>query len=66
MRTRSVEVSEFPDWTRLFPECIVKVKVIRSRRRKKTIEARLDGDVLEVRAPYHVSSEELEEAIAKL
>ena len=44
----------------------MKVKVIRSRRRKKTIEARLDGDVLEVRAPYHVSSEELEEAIAKL
>ena len=49
-----------------FPGCIVRVNVIRSKRRKKTIEARLDGDVLEVRAPYHVSGEELEEAIAKL
>lgn len=44
----------------------MKVKVIRSKRRKKTIEARLDGDVLEVLAPYHVSGKELEQAIAKL
>ncbi len=45
----------------------MEVKVIRSKRRKKTIEARLvDGGVLEVRAPHNVSERELQEAIEKL
>jgi len=45
----------------------VEVKVIRSKRRKKTIAARLiDGEVLEIRAPQNISEKELQEAIAKL
>jgi len=45
----------------------VEVKIIRSKRRKKTIAARLiDGEVLEVRAPQNISEKELREAIEKL
>ena len=45
----------------------MEVKVIRSKRRKKTIAARLmDGGVLEVRAPQNISEKELQEAIEKL
>jgi len=45
----------------------VEVKVIRSKRRKKTIAARLiDGEVLEVRAPHNISEKELQAAIEKL
>ena len=45
----------------------MEVKVIRSKRRKKTISARLiDGEVLEIRAPQNISEKELQEAIEKL
>jgi len=45
----------------------VEVKVIRSKRRKKTISARLvDGGVLEIRAPHNISKKELQNAIDKL
>ncbi|MCG2768684.1 MAG: M48 family metallopeptidase [Chloroflexota bacterium] len=45
----------------------MEVKVIRSKRRKKTIAARLtDGGVLEIRAPQNISEKELQEAIEKL
>lgn len=45
----------------------MEIKVIRSKRRKKTIAARLiDGEVLEVRAPHNTSEKELQEAIEKL
>ena len=45
----------------------MEIKVIRSKRRKKTIAARLiDGEVLEIRAPHNISEKELQEAIEKL
>ena len=45
----------------------MEVKVIRSKRRKKTISARLvDGGVLEIRAPHNISKKELQDAIDKL
>ncbi len=44
----------------------MEVKVIRSARRRKTISARVEGDVMVVRAPAHISEKELDEAIEKL
>ncbi len=44
----------------------MEVKVIRSARRRKTISARLEGDVLVVRAPAHLSDQDLNDAIEKL
>ncbi|NOX63689.1 MAG: M48 family metallopeptidase [Chloroflexi bacterium] len=44
----------------------MKVKVIRSARRKKTISARLEGDVMVVRAPAQIDDAELQSAIEKL
>lgn len=44
----------------------VEVKIIRSKRRKKTVEARLESGVLVVRAPAAISDAELEPIIEKL
>jgi predicted metal-dependent hydrolase len=44
----------------------VEVKVLRSRRRKKTVEARLESGVLVVRAPAAISDAELNPIIEKL
>ena len=44
----------------------MEVKVIRSARRRKTVSARLEGDILVVRAPAHLSDQALNEAIEKL
>ncbi len=44
----------------------MKIKVIRSARRRKTISARMEGDVMVVRAPQHVPEKELNEAIENL
>jgi hypothetical protein len=44
---------------------IKEVKVIRSRRRRKTISARLINRVMVVRAPQHTSQVELEKSITK-
>jgi len=44
----------------------MEVKVIRSDRRRKTISARMEGDVMVVRAPARISEKELNEAIEKL
>ncbi len=44
----------------------MKIKVIRSARRRKTISARMEGDVMVVRAPQHISEAELNEAIENL
>ncbi len=44
----------------------MEIKVIRSKRRKKTIEASLQDGVLVVRAPERVTQAELERAIASL
>jgi predicted metal-dependent hydrolase len=44
----------------------MKVKVIRSARRRKTISARMEGDMMVVRAPQHMSEKELNEAIENL
>ncbi len=44
----------------------MEIKVIRSARRRKTISARMEGDVMVVRAPAHISAKELNEAIEKL
>jgi predicted metal-dependent hydrolase len=44
----------------------VEVKIIRSKRRKKTVEARLESGVLVVRAPVAISDAELAPMIEKL
>jgi predicted metal-dependent hydrolase len=44
----------------------VEVKVVRSRRRKKTVEARLESGVLVVRAPAAISDTQLKPIIEKL
>jgi predicted metal-dependent hydrolase len=44
----------------------MKVKVIRSARRRKTVSARMEGDVMVVRAPQRISDQELNEAIETL
>lgn len=44
----------------------MKVKVIRSRRRKRTVSAMPEGGVLVVRAPAHVSQKDLEPIIEDL
>jgi len=44
----------------------VEVKVVRSKRRKKTVEARLESGVLVVRAPAAISDAELSPIIDKL
>ncbi|MBX7235796.1 MAG: M48 family metallopeptidase [Caldilineales bacterium] len=44
----------------------MKVEVIRSDRRTKTISARLEGETLVVRAPVEISEQELAESIARL
>jgi predicted metal-dependent hydrolase len=44
----------------------VEIKVVRSRRRKKTVEARLESGVLVVRAPAAISDAELNPIIEKL
>ena len=45
---------------------LVEIKVIRSARRRKTISARMEGDVMVVRAPANISQKDLDEAIANL
>ena len=42
------------------------VRVIRSVRRKKTVAARWDGDVIEILVPAHIDDAELHEIIDKL
>jgi len=44
----------------------MEIKVIRSARRRKTISARMEGDVMVVRAPAHISEKELNQAIENL
>jgi len=44
----------------------VEVKVVRSKRRKKTVEARLESGVLVVRAPAAITDAELSPIIEKL
>ena len=44
----------------------MEVKVVRSKRRKKTVEARLESGVLVVRAPAAISDAELKPIIDKL
>jgi len=44
----------------------VEIKVVRSKRRKKTVEARLESGVLVVRAPAAISKAELNPIIEKL
>lgn len=44
----------------------MKVKVIRSARRRKTVSARMEGDVMMVRAPQSMPERELNEAIENL
>jgi predicted metal-dependent hydrolase len=44
----------------------VEIKVVRSKRRKKTVEARLESGVLVVRAPAAISDAELNPIIEKL
>ena len=44
----------------------MEIKVIRSARRRKTISARIEGDVMVVRAPAHISDRELNEVVEKL
>ncbi len=44
----------------------MKVEVIRSDRRTKTISARLEGETLIVRAPVDISEQDLAESIARL
>ncbi|NOZ71448.1 MAG: M48 family metallopeptidase [Chloroflexi bacterium] len=44
----------------------MKIEVIRSARRRKTISARLEGDTLIVRAPAHISEVELNQAVENL
>ncbi len=44
----------------------MEIKVIRSARRRKTISARMEGDVMVVRAPVHISDDELNRAIENL
>jgi predicted metal-dependent hydrolase len=46
--------------------CGMEVKVIRSARRRKTISARMEGNVMVVRAPQHMPEKELNEAIETL
>ncbi len=41
------------------------VRIIRSPRRRKTISARMEGGVMVVRAPQHISEQELNQAIEK-
>ncbi|MEO2005675.1 MAG: SprT-like domain-containing protein [Candidatus Poribacteria bacterium] len=43
-----------------------RVRVVRSARRKKTVAARWDGDVIEILAPAHIDDAELHEIIDKL
>jgi predicted metal-dependent hydrolase len=45
---------------------MMEVKIIRSRRRKKTVEGRLESGVLVVRAPAGISDAELNPIIEKL
>jgi predicted metal-dependent hydrolase len=42
------------------------IRVIRSARRKKTVAAKWDGDVVEIRAPANIPERELQEIIDKL
>ncbi len=42
------------------------IRVIRSARRKKTVAAKWDGDVVEIRAPANIREHELQEIIDKL
>ncbi len=42
------------------------VRIIRSPRRRKTISARMEGGVMVVRAPQHISEQELNQAVEKL
>jgi predicted metal-dependent hydrolase len=44
----------------------VEVKIVRSKRRKRTVEARLESGILVVRAPAAVSDAELQPIIEKL
>lgn len=44
----------------------MKIEVIRSAKRRKTVSARLEGDTLIVRAPAHLSEIELNHAIENL
>ncbi len=44
----------------------MKIQVIRSTKRRKTVSARLNGDTLIVRAPAHLPESELQQAIARL
>ncbi len=41
----------------------MKVEVKRSKRRKRTISAKLDGDVMHVSAPYNIPEKELKKVI---
>ena len=44
----------------------VEVRVVRSERRRRTVQARLEGDVLTVRVPAHLSSEEERDHVERL
>jgi predicted metal-dependent hydrolase len=44
----------------------MEIKIVRSRRRRRTVSARVVDDVLLVRAPMSISGEHLEKAIASL
>ena len=44
----------------------MKIEIIRSARRKKTVSARMQGDTMVVRAPANMPQRELDEAIANL
>lgn len=46
--------------------CVMKIEVIRSARRKKSVSARLEGDTLIVRAPENIGEKELADAIENL
>jgi predicted metal-dependent hydrolase len=44
----------------------MRLEIVRSKRRKKTVAARIVGDVLQVRAPADLSEGELSEVISQL
>ncbi len=48
------------------PASLMQIQVIRSPRRRKTISARMEGDVMVVRAPANISDDELNQAIENL
>jgi len=44
----------------------MEIKIIRSRRRRRTVSARVEGEVMYVRAPMHISRDNLERIIENL